>query len=972
MSEPVIDTTSSAASQLMAIEVISGLLVSTSPRELGRVLTDHLRELTGAKTAMVLAHRSRPHGDELLHVSPKRRTALFSPEELEIFCYQTTPGELPYSPEDLPAGHPIKAKLLTTGIGSMARFALKCGGELIGLLLLLDLPEIERFAETTRILNLLAPPIALALKNALAYAQIELSALELEKRVEERTAQLLQKNGELLQSEERFRRATEEAPFPIMIHASDGEVLALSRAWMELSGYTRADIPTVAAWAEKAYGIRKEPVLDEMNSLYRLKRRRAEGESTIACRDGSTRVWDFHSVSLGELPDGRLTAMSMASDVTERRSAQENLVKSEHRNRSILQTAMEGFWLVDAERYILETNDAYCQMSGYRKQELQGMQVADLEVDDGEAEIAARSRRIMEQGGDLFESRHRRKDGSIFFVEVSIKYLPFDNGRYAVFVRDITERKLAEERLGEARALLQAALDCSPAGIVIAGAPDGRLRYVNDAGLSIGGGDRLRLAEGVGIERYLADWQLPEGEGKSLPTEEVPLFRAIRHGETNSREFLIRHADRDDRAVLANAAPIRDRFGAIQAGILVFTDLTDIKKVEKEKHKLESQLQQAQKMESVGRLAGGVAHDFNNMLSVIIGHAELALMVLEPAHQVCADLQEILSAAQRSADLTRQLLAFARKQTIAPKVLDLNETIARMLKMLGRLIGEDIQLDWRPAPEIWPVRVDPTQIDQILANLCVNARDAIAGNGRITIETANSAVDEAYCALNPEAACGEYVCLSLTDSGCGMDPETRSHIFEPFYTTKEMGKGTGLGLATVYGAVKQNKGFITVCSEPGAGTTFSVYLPREAGCGNIRTLPGDEAKSRGGRETILLVEDEPGILAVVSTILETRGYLVLKAERPGTAIRMALEHAGEIHLLMTDVVMPEMNGRDLAGRLSALHPKMKLLFMSGYTADVIANKGVLDRDVHFIQKPFLMSEMAALVRDILDGKEVNS
>jgi PAS domain S-box-containing protein len=391
------------------------------------------------------------------------------------------------------------------------------------------------------------------------------------------------------------------------------------------------------------------------------------------------------------------------------------------------------------------------------------------------------------------------------------------------------------------------------------------------------------------------------------------------------------------------------------------------KRAEAEKDRLEEQLQQAQKMESVGRLAGGVAHDFNNMLGVILGHADLALEQMAAEHPVHADLAEIRKAAGRSADLTRQLLAFARKQTIAPKVLDLNETVEGMLNMLRRLIGEDIQLNWRPGAELWPAKVDSSQIDQILTNLCVNARDAIAGVGQITIETGNTAFDAAYCADHAELAPGDYVRLSVSDSGCGMDKETLSHLFEPFFTTKGVGRGTGLGLATVYGAVKQNNGFISTCSEPGQGTMITIHLPRHAEKGGQAQKEAPVQPDVRGRETILLAEDEPSILKLTTKMLEKLGYTVLAASTPGEAIRLAREHTGNVHLLITDVVMPEMNGRDLAKNVLSIYPDIRRLFMSGYTADVIAHHGVLDEGVYFIQKPFAMKELAAKVRETLDA-----
>ena len=397
-------------------------------------------------------------------------------------------------------------------------------------------------------------------------------------------------------------------------------------------------------------------------------------------------------------------------------------------------------------------------------------------------------------------------------------------------------------------------------------------------------------------------------------------------------------------------------------------DITERKRAEEEKAALEAQLQQAQKMESVGRLAGGVAHDFNNMLGVILGHAELALDQVDPDQPLRADLMEIQKAAQRSADLTRQLLTFARKQTIAPKVLDLNETIAAMLSMLERLIGENILLDWKPAPDLWPVRMDRSQLDQILANLCVNAKDAISGVGTVTVVTGNSILDESYCATHPGCVPGEYVRLTVSDTGCGMDSDTRARLFEPFFTTKAFGHGSGLGLASVYGAVTQNDGVIDVESALGQGTTVTIYLPRRAGKAEQARIEGAAGPLIRGHETILLVEDEPAILHLTKTMLEQLGYTVLAASAPCEAPRLAEQHAAVIHLLMTDVVMPEMNGRDLARNLLSLYPHLKRLFMSGYTAEVIARDGAVDDGAQFIQKPFSMPELATKVRHALDAE----
>ncbi|MFP4038002.1 MAG: ATP-binding protein, partial [Desulfobacteraceae bacterium] len=381
----------------------------------------------------------------------------------------------------------------------------------------------------------------------------------------------------------------------------------------------------------------------------------------------------------------------------------------------------------------------------------------------------------------------------------------------------------------------------------------------------------------------------------------------------------------------------------------------------------EAQLRRSQKMESIGRLAGGVAHDFNNMLSVILGHTQLAINKISPDDQLYQDLSEVLSAAERSTQITRQLLAFARKQAFSPQVLDLNETIDGMLKMLQRLIGEDLELVWLPGKELWPVKMDPSQVDQILANLCVNARDALEGGGKITIETHPVTLDKPYCAAHPDFSPGEYVLLAVSDNGCGMDRETRDRVFEPFFTTKDLNEGTGLGLSTVYGIVKQNSGFINVYSEPGRGTTFKIYLPRNTGnAGQVR--PRDkEQLPLGQGETVLIVEDEASVLELSQKMLEKLGYTVLTGSTPGEAIELAEGNSARIDLLMTDVVMPEMNGKDFAQRLRARHPDLKVLFMSGYPASIISNQGQLEEDINFLEKPFSMSEMALKVREALEG-----
>jgi two-component system sensor histidine kinase EvgS len=449
---------------------------------------------------------------------------------------------------------------------------------------------------------------------------------------------------------------------------------------------------------------------------------------------------------------------------------------------------------------------------------------------------------------------------------------------------------------------------------------------------------------------------------------ELPVGQVIDSGLTlplSNLALLVSRTGEEHHVIVA-AAPIRGGADAPLRGVvLVIQDITDQKRAEAQHEKLEAQFHQSQKLESIGQLAGGVAHDFNNMLSVINGYSEVLLGETDPLDPRYPCIQEINRAGERSAALTRQLLAFARKQLISPKVLSLNDTVSEMHKMLLRIIGENIELLWKPAPDLWKVKMDPSQVNQVLSNLIVNSRDAISSVGRVTIETGNVFLDEPFCRTHPDSVPGEHVLLEVADCGCGMSKETLEHIFEPFFTTKKVGEGTGLGLATVFGIVKQNKGFIDVCSEPGKGTAFKIYLPRFESNGPVSKENSEEMKVFTGAETILLVEDETSLLQFVKSQLERLGYTVLAADSPVKAIRLAEEYKVDIHLLMTDVVLPEMSGRDLKGEINRIRPGIRCLFMSGYTAEIVSHNGVLDEGVHFLEKPFTTEKMSAKIREAL-------
>lgn len=551
------------------------------------------------------------------------------------------------------------------------------------------------------------------------------------------------------------------------------------------------------------------------------------------------------------------------------------------------------------------------------------------------------------------EYRLMAKDGAIVWVNdiVTIEMLDGKPNIMRGIIVDITERKQAGSDLRRLTALLDESQHIAQVGGWEIDLTTNELYWTDET---------YRIHE-TSPEEYspTLETAIAFYDPESLPIISQAVKKAIEDNKNFNLELKIITAKGRPILVHTTCKVIRENDKAVKI-MGAFRDIT-------EQTLLQGRLQQVQKMESVGRLAGGIAHDFNNLLTVILGGAHLALDELEPVQPLYEYVTQIQNAGVKSAALTQQLLAFARKQTIEPKVLDLNEIVSGTLKMLQRLIGENTQLTWQPANNLWQVKADPSQIDQILANLCVNARDSITDIGTITIQTGNSVIDEGYNAEHADVIPGEYVHISVSDSGCGMDKETMAHIFEPFFTTKGIGEGTGLGLATVYGAAKQNNGFVNVYSELGIGTTFTIYLPRYVGTAEQKSANVQAQPAPRGLETILLVEDEPAILNMTMMLLRKQGYTVMAAETPVEATRLANEHSGELDLLITDVVMPEMNGKDLAHNLMSLNPKLKCLFMSGYTADVIAHHGVLEEGTHFIHKPFSLPDLAVKVRKVLDG-----
>ena len=654
-------------------------------------------------------------------------------------------------------------------------------------------------------------------------------------------------------------------------------------------------------------------------------------------------------------------AQLLAAVVAERRAAEAARAAGDDRFRRAIVQSPFPILLHAEDGTILQASRSWHEITGYGPEELRTI------ADWTERAYGERQGIVRADIDALYALDHRKyegdytiriKDGTTRIWEFSSAPLGrLPDGRRLVMsmALDVTERRLGEERLRRSeekyRDLVENIND-----VIFSIGLDGIITYVSPPVRQLAGFAPDELIGHPFAEVVHPD-DVPGVAGKLLEVQKSQIgpweFRYL------TKDGRIRWARTSSRPILDG-----DRVLGIRG---MLTDITNRKLAEEEHSKLEAQLRQAHKMESVGRLAGGVAHDFNNMLGVILGHAEMALEQVDRAQPLHADLGEIRKAAMRSADLARQLLAFAREQPIAPEVLDLNTAVTGTLHMLRRLIGEEIDLRWQPQADLWPILMDPSQIDQVLTNLCVNSRDAISGVGRITIETSRRSLTEEYCLARPGFTPGDYVMLAVSDDGGGMDKDVLSHVFEPFFTTKALGQGTGLGLATVYGIVKQNSGSIDVYSEPGRGTTVRIYLPRHmAGLGQGRA-PGATPPGLRGHETILLVEDEAAILKLATRLLTTQGYTVLAAGTPGEAVRMASEHTGEIDLLMTDVVMPEMNGRELARKLLSRHPHLKCLFTSGYTADIIAHRGVLSDGVQFLQKPFSSDSLATKVREALDS-----
>ena len=641
------------------------------------------------------------------------------------------------------------------------------------------------------------------------------------------------------------------------------------------------------------------------------------------------------------------------------------------RLENIIQGSHLGTWEWNVQTGETVFNERWAQIAGYSLAELQPVSIDTwtklCHPGDYRLAQAMLAQHFM---GELdhyeMEMRLRHKAGHWIWVAAKGRVASWTPDHLPLWMfgthADITELKFAERSL--ASAVERLALATKAAGMGIWDWDLQTQQLVCDDQMH-----RLYGSSRGDQSEVLESWRASVHPHDRARVE-AETAAAVAGAKDYDTEFRVLHPDGQVRHIKAEGVVVRDAEGKAVRMIGVAHDVTPQHQQDLDRAQLESQLAQSQRLESIGRLAGGVAHDFNNMLGVILAHAEMAMEEMDPASPFYESLAEIGRTAERSANLTRQLLAFARKQTIDPKVLDLNQAVEGLYKMLSRLIDESVVLDWSPDPVTWPVKMDPTQVDQILANLCVNARDAIRdairGAGRISIHTGNATLSDEDCARNPERKAGDYAWLSVADNGSGMEAQTLAHLFEPFYTTKAMGQGTGLGLATVHGIVHQNRGFIQVASAVGRGSTFKVFLPRHQGQGAPAAAAAPQRPGPTG-ETVLVVEDEPAMLRMATQMLRSLGYEVLSAPSPAQALDLARLRSAPIHLLLTDVVMPGMNGRELADALLAWHPGLRRVYMSGYTQDILAPNGVLEGSVHFLNKPFTKQALADKLRAALEG-----
>ena len=644
----------------------------------------------------------------------------------------------------------------------------------------------------------------------------------------------------------------------------------------------------------------------------------------------------------------------------ELRSAQQQLEASQARYFDLYDLAPMGYLTLNERRLIKECNLFAAKMMSMSRSTLIQAPISQILLKEDQIIFYENLKTSLELDvPQQFEMRLKRADGGVFWGLLQV--IAMKTGEYWITVTDISRNKQAEAELQESDNKFRSIFEQAAVGVARVGL-DGAWLEVNTKFCAIVGySQRALLSKTFQDLTHPEDLQMDQAAVNQLVNNENRVYSAEKR--------YLNHAG-DIVWVKVTTSLVIDINNDPDYYIFVIEDITSQKAEAAKQLNLTEQLHQAQKMEAIGNLAGGISHDFNNMLAVILGQTELAVNQLDPTNPLIKHIETITKAAKHSAKLTRQLMTFARKQIIEPKVLNLNASVSAMMHMLKRLIGESIHVSWEPAQELWPVKVDPTQIDQVLVNLCINARDAISGGGQISISTTNCEIDQRYAATQGSKILpGDYVKFTVSDDGCGMNEETKNYIFEPFFTTKALGEGTGLGLSFTLGAVKMNTGFINVYSRPGQGSTFNIYFPRVKAAEDIKSKT-IEAPLSQATETILLVEDEEMLLEIEAAMLENSGYTVLTVSCSDLAEELFREHLSKIDLLMTDVIMPKINGMQLADKLQTLSPNLKVLFMSGYPEDVIGKQSTLKEGAHFLQKPFSMETLTTKVREVLDANVI--
>jgi len=798
----------------------------------------------------------------------------------------------------------------------------------------------------------------------------------------------------LRRSEERYRLLVENANEGIVV-VQEGIVAFTNPKAVEIMGCSREEL-IGRPFAEFVHPEDREIVAER----YAKRMRGEEVPPKYAIRvinaAGDT-VW----VAVNVAPitwEGKPATLNFVTDITQRVRAEEALRRSEERYRAVAEGAFAGIGIVDPDENITYANRAFAEMLGYTPDELIGMNLSQLTSPEEYARYREFTQRRKEEGGrEHYETMMYRKDGTAINLLVSASPLTTADGRFAGtmgVIVDITERVRMEKTQSVLLSISEAASTTDnltellriihkQLGTLLNATNFYVALYDEETGLysfpyHVDQYDRVDNHTPQELGRGLTEYV--RRTGAPLLADEELIEELVRKGEiervgTPSRVWMGAPL-RTPRGVIGVAAvqsyTDQDAYSSDDLDLLAFVSehiasVIDHKRAEREREEAQSRFLQAQKMEAIGRLTGGIAHDFNNLLTAINGFAQLLQIDLpssDPRQEYVARIRE---AGQRAAQLTRQLLAFSRKQIIAPRVVNLNEVVRDVDKMLRRIIGEDIEIDMVLSPDLWLVKVDPSQMQQVIINLAVNARDAMSQGGKLTIETANVLLDEEYVRSHPGAKVGEHIMLAISDTGVGMSEEVQAHIFEPFFTTKEEGKGTGLGLATVYGIVKQSGGNIWYYSEEGMGTTFKIYLPR--------TLEEEATVEKGeettaipkGQGVIFLVEDDDTVRELSVWILRRAGYTVLDTSNPEEAIERVRDYPGRVDLLITDVVMPGMSGRELAQRIAEIRPGVKVLYMSGYTDNAIVDHSVLEPGMAFLQKPFTPNTLAGKVREVLGG-----